>query len=75
MLCFQILKQEVVAARIVTAVRRNAVELQMPPIVYTVDLFRGLFPAWAFDLTVRFPSLSSEADPVFQTLLGAFPIL
>jgi all-trans-retinol dehydrogenase (NAD+) len=51
-----ILKQETVARRIITAVRRNAVELQMPPLVYTTDMMRGLFPAWVFDKTVRVAS-------------------
>jgi hypothetical protein len=56
-----ILKQEDVASRIIKAVRRNAVELQMPPIVYTADLLRGIFPASLFDFTVTSgpPSLLS----------------
>ena len=52
-----ILKQETVARRIIKAVRRNAVELQMPPLVYTTDIMRGLFPAWVFDKTVRTATL------------------
>lgn len=52
-----ILKQETVARRIIQAVRRNAVELQMPPLVYTTDIMRGLFPAWVFDKTVRISAL------------------
>lgn len=52
-LLLPILNQETVARRIIKAVRRNAVELQMPPLVYTTDIMRGLFPAWAFDKTVR----------------------
>ena len=52
-----ILNQETVARRIIKAVRRNAVELQMPPLVYTTDIMRGLFPAWVFDKTVRAAAL------------------
>lgn len=68
-----ILKQEVVARRIIMAVRRNVVELQMPPLVYTTDLMRGLFPAWAFDKTADILGISASMDSFVQTreTLGA----
>jgi all-trans-retinol dehydrogenase (NAD+) len=66
-LLLPILKQEAVARRILTAVRRNAVELQMPPLVYTTDLMRGLFPAWAFDKVAGVLGISASLDNFVQT--------
>ena len=62
-----ILKQEAVARRILTAVRRNAVELQMPPLVYTTDLMRGMFPAWVFDKVAGILGISASLDNFVQT--------
>ena len=62
-----LLRPALVARRALTAAKRGAVEVQLPAMVYTSDVLRGILPSWAFDLVARSLGISQALDDFQQT--------